>query len=174
SGLMQMTSGAEGESTPRWSPDGRAIAFVARRGSAGSGSGAASGTGAAAEPSPAQIYLLSNSGGEAIVLTAHESAVENPIWSPDGKWIFYLASDAKTAEEKARERARDDVHVFDEEYKHRHLWKINVATKKEQRVTSGTFSVLGYSLSEDGSRVAIERAPTPLLGDTDQSEIWAL
>src|ERR1700735_2512181 len=34
SGLMQMTSGADGENTPRYSPDGNTIAFIAKRGGA--------------------------------------------------------------------------------------------------------------------------------------------
>jgi dipeptidyl aminopeptidase/acylaminoacyl peptidase len=166
SGLIQMTSGAEGESAPRWSPDGRTIAFVAKR------------TGAGAEF--AQIYLLSNAGGEATALTSHESPVEGGgragglTWSPDGASIYFLASDAKTAEEKAREKAKDDVKVFDEDYKQRHLWKVTVATKKEQRLTSGQYSVLGYGLSNDGAQIAIARAPTPLYADAEQSEIWSL
>ena len=31
-GLLQLTAGTEGEQQPKWSPDGRQIAFVAKRG----------------------------------------------------------------------------------------------------------------------------------------------
>src|SRR5271168_3863788 len=61
SGLIQLTTGADGETGPRWSPDGQTIAFVAKRGSAEAN----------------QIYLLSNAGGEARALTSHATAVSN-------------------------------------------------------------------------------------------------
>ena len=56
-GLVEMTSGADGETSPRWSPDGKTIAFLAKRG---------------IDPeNVTQIFLISNSGGEARPLTSH-------------------------------------------------------------------------------------------------------
>jgi dipeptidyl aminopeptidase/acylaminoacyl peptidase len=164
---VQLTSGAagEGESGPRWSPDGKTIAFVAKRG----------------DDEAAQIYLLPADGGEARQLTAHQTAVCAPsscggdiAWTPDGAAIYFKAADPKTADEKARDRAKDDVYAYDENYKQAHLWKVTVATKAEIRVTDGDFSVNNYELSEDGSKIVYHRWPTPLLGDNDRGEVWMM
>jgi dipeptidyl aminopeptidase/acylaminoacyl peptidase len=153
---VQLTSGAEGENGPRWSPDGKTIAFTAKRG----------------DNEFSQIYLLPADGGEARQLTTHASATSEIAWAPDGAAIYFKAPEAKTAEEKARERARDDVYAYDENFKHTHIWKVTVASKAEARVTDGDFSVTAYDLSEDGKAIAYHRAPTPLLGDGDKSEVW--
>ena len=153
---VQLTSGAEGETSPRWSPDGKTIAFTAKRG----------------DNEFAQIYLLPVEGGEARQLTAHASAVSDPTWTPDGSAIYFIAADPKTAEEKARERAKDDVYSYDENYKQKHLWKVSVATKTETPVTKGDFTVNSYELSEDGRKIVYHRWPTPLLGDNERGEVW--
>jgi dipeptidyl aminopeptidase/acylaminoacyl peptidase len=118
SGLIQMTSGADGENSPRWSPDGKAIAFLAKRG---------------AEPEVVnQIYLISTSGGEARPLTNHATAVSNIQWSPDGAAMYFRAADPKSDELKAREKLKDDVFMFDvfmfdENYEQQHLWSVAIA-----------------------------------------------
>jgi dipeptidyl aminopeptidase/acylaminoacyl peptidase len=72
--------------SPRWSPDGRTLAFVSTR---------------AEKP---QIYLIGLEGGEARPLTTAKTAphgATNPVWSLDGRRIAFLSS--VNAEERARE-----------------------------------------------------------------------
>ncbi len=157
-GAVQLTSGKDGEAQPRWSPDGKWLAFVGKRDGA----------------ETAQIQLLLMDGGEARALTAHATAASNPAWSPDGRFLYFLAADAVPADLLAREKAKDDVYAFDENFQHGHLWKIEIASKAESRVTSGNFSVMAYELSADGSRIAHHRAPSPQFGDNGQSEVWVM
>lgn len=157
SGAVQLTNGPEGEAEPRWSPDGKTIAFVAKR------------PGVDAR----QVYTLAVSGGEASALTSHDTDVSRITWTPDGAAIYFLASDAKSAEEKAKEKVKDDVYAYDENFKQKHLWKVAVPTKAEQRLTEGTTqSVLDYSISHDGTRLTVTRGPSPNYGDFQDSEIW--
>src|SRR4029453_11381726 len=93
SGNVQLTSGSDGESSPRWSPDSKSIAFLAKRGS----------------DEFTQLYVIPNTGGEARAITHHPSAVSSIAWSPDGAWIYFIAPDPKTTEEKDRDKAKDDV-----------------------------------------------------------------
>ncbi len=165
-GATQLTNGPTSEDSPRWSPDGKRIAFIAQRGGS------------------RQIHLIDATGGEARALTAHEASapvedvhypsLSSITWSPDGIWIYFLALDPKSAEEQNRERTRDDVYAFEENHKQRHLWRIAVEDRTEQRVTAGDFSVLDYDVSQDGTKVAFHRAPNPRYGFADQGEVWVM
>ena len=157
-GSIQLTNGATGESTPRWSPDGKQIAFVAKRGDA----------------KESQIFLIRNEGGEAWQLTRHATAVSNLTWSPDGAFIYFLADDPKTEEEKKRDKSKDDVYAYEENYKQKHLWKVSVAAQSEEQITHGDYSILAYQLSRDGSKIAFHRARTPVRENADRSEVWLM
>lgn len=74
SGLKQLTSTREAESSPCWSPDGRKLCFVSRDGG-----------------TPA-LYTIPSSGGARVPLrTTFAPNPTEPDWSPDGKWIAFTA-----------------------------------------------------------------------------------
>ena len=158
SNALQMTNGKEGEGSPKWSPDGKTIAFLATRG----------------EKAKPQIYLLNNSGGEAIQLTKQEAGVTLFSWSADGKSIWFTAPEADTEDEKKRKEKKDDVFQYDENYKQRHLWRFDLAAKNATRITEGDYSVMIYEVSKKGDKIIIAKSPTPLFGDGYRSEIWIM
>ena len=156
--VSQMTAGAEGETSPRWAPDGRAIAFIAKR----------------SGDEVAQVYLLPAAGGEATRLTTHDTAPKELAWLPDGSGILFTAAEPKTAAEKAREKAKDDVYAFDEDFKQVHLWRVGVPAGQVTRLTGGDFSVGDFEVSRDGTRIVHQRAPNPLFGVSDRGELWIM
>ena len=155
---LQLTNGDAGESTARWSPDGRSVAYLARG------------------DSGLQIFVVSADGGAPRQLSRHVTGVYGgaaPQWTPDGASIYFLASDPQPDLVRERARLRDDLYLFEEDYNQRHLWKVTTAGGVEQRITDGPFSVIAFRLSRDGSRIAQHRTPTPLIADLHRGEIWS-
>jgi dipeptidyl aminopeptidase/acylaminoacyl peptidase len=158
SAAMQLTFGQRGESSPRWSPNGKRIAFLARRG----------------DSEETQLHILDNEGGEARQVMKHPAAVSNIEWAPDGQSIFFVAPDAKSQEEKDREKVKDDVYAFEENYKHRHVWSVKVDSGSTTKITQGDYSVGSFALSDDGKRLVLHRAISPVLEDGRTSEVWVM
>jgi dipeptidyl aminopeptidase/acylaminoacyl peptidase len=152
---IQLTNGAN-ESGARWSPDGSTIFYL----------------------SGGEIYLLPSAGGTARQLTHHPgirasgvSPVTHPTWSPDGRFIYFVATDPRSQ----TGATADEVRVFGQtDVVQQHLWKIEVETGKEERITSGDWSVLAFRMSRDGRRFAILRAPTTQAIDHYRSDVWVL
>ena len=161
SGEVQLTNGEEGESSPRWSPDGMRVAFLAKRG----------------EDSETQIHMMRNRGGEASPLTEHGSSVRSFQFSPDGRHIYFTAPNAKTPEEKKKDKLADDVFAFDEDYQQHHLFRVAAdgdGPQKADRITEGDYSVIGFQLSDDGMRIAHHRSLSPLVDNRDEGEVWIM
>jgi dipeptidyl aminopeptidase/acylaminoacyl peptidase len=85
---QRLTSGTR-DSQPRWSPDGRSLAFL--RGGEKDG-----------KPQPPQIFVLSMAGGEPVQLTDLPKGAGNPHWSPDGKRIAFASTTAPADVKKAK------------------------------------------------------------------------
>jgi dipeptidyl aminopeptidase/acylaminoacyl peptidase len=69
----QLTNSPKADSHPRWSPDGRWIAFSSTR------------------SGESQIWLISPDGGEARKLTGLSTEASQPLWTPDGKGVAFVS-----------------------------------------------------------------------------------
>jgi dipeptidyl aminopeptidase/acylaminoacyl peptidase len=144
-------SSPKDESQPRWSPDGRYLAFLSTRGEP---------VGEEKEPS-SQIYLLRIDGGEAEQLTKVEGSVGTFRWSPDGRQIAFLVRDPLSAGDREKEKNRDDAVFVDHDYKFFRLWVIDLATKKSERLARQDLNVNDFTWSPDGSELALAISETP-------------
>jgi dipeptidyl aminopeptidase/acylaminoacyl peptidase len=89
----RLTSTPGNESEPAWSPDGRYIAFVAKRGT----------------DKVAQIYVIPADGGEAVRVSDVPTGVATPKWFPDSTRIAFISRvwPDLTDWQKARERVEE-------------------------------------------------------------------
>jgi dipeptidyl aminopeptidase/acylaminoacyl peptidase len=149
------------DTTPRWSPEGKRIAFVRALEKEG-------------KTQPSQIYLLQMDGGEARAVTDVASGASSPVWSPDGKTIAFNSNtsaddvkksdDPKPASEhksdvqvvtRAVYRANGDPGYVDNDH-HAHIFTIAVpdtAAQKARQITDGEFDERGMEWAPDGSAI---------------------
>ncbi len=131
----RFTVGDHVDSQPRWSPDGRQIAFLSNRGD---------------EKQP-QIYLIPADGGEARPLTDLKGQFGSLAWSPDGTRIAcrFRKQDADAAEREKDEQKKKLGIVCREIERVRysldgagylpqerwHLWMIDAESGEAQQLT---------------------------------------
>src|SRR6185295_20283580 len=101
-------------------------------------------------------------GGDPRPLTHHATGIlDAPVWSPEGSTIYFLAREQASAAGRARTAG---LVTFEEtDFEQQHVWKVDVRTGSEQKVTSGDWSVVSYRLSRDGRHLTLLKSPTPLV-----------
>jgi dipeptidyl aminopeptidase/acylaminoacyl peptidase len=111
-------------------------------------------------------------GGEAWQLTKHEGGVSNFEIAPDGRSILFLSQDPLTADDRRRQRERDDAVVVDETFRWTHLWVADVETGKTRRITQGKFVVSDPQWAPDSKTIAFVSRPNTKVDDSAWSDVW--
>jgi len=151
---VRLTASKKNDNQPRWSPDGKRIAFISAR------------------EEKAQIFLISPFGGEPEKLTDSKSGVTAFQWSPDGSRIAFVAPVEMTPEEEKKQKDKDDAQVIDKDFKHTRIWVIDLQTKKAAELVKGDFSASDPQWSPYGKQIAFTTTPTPKADDGTLSDIW--
>ncbi len=164
SGAYQFTYGEKSSNNPKWSPDGKWIAFTSTR------------------SGKSNVWLIAATGGEAEQLTDVKSGVNGLSWSPDGGSIAFTMPDPPSDAEEKNRKEKNDAIVVDENFKMTHIWLIPVAKNAEgkreaRQLTKGDFTVGGgfgggdLEWSPDGKTIAFSHAPTPRVNDWPLADI---
>jgi dipeptidyl aminopeptidase/acylaminoacyl peptidase len=144
----QFTYSAKTETSPRWSPDGKQLAFLSNR------------------EDEQQLYVMRADGGEATPLTKGKRGVQSFAWSPDGKEISFLAPDAKTEAEEKKEKDKDDAHVADKEDKRARLWLLTLATGESKALTQPNWEIREAEWHPSGTGLMLSATDHP---ESDQN-----
>ena len=160
----QFTAGAKRDSAPRWSPDGRSLAFLSERG----------------EEKP-QICIISASGGESRLLTKLALGAGTPTWSPDGKKLVFSAKtgeapDPDTKKAKPYRRITSMKYRVNGEgftYDHRrHLFVIGVDGGEPAQLTDGDWDDTQPAWSPDASEIVFTSARHADREYDSNSDLW--
>jgi dipeptidyl aminopeptidase/acylaminoacyl peptidase len=169
--IRQLTISPQADFRPRWSPDGKKIAFISTRGG-----------------SP-QIWLINLDGGEAYPLSDISSGASGVIWSPTGQHLAFTSSvypeclDDECNKQKDEEKKKSKVkaNIFHEllfrhwnswrDGKRSHLFVIPSEGGKAVDVTPGDYdtppislgSSYDYTFSPDGKEICFVQNTDPEL-----------
>lgn len=163
--VKQLTFSKENERMPKFSPDGKFIAFLSDRKSDEDD-----------KEVRTQIWLLPVDGGEAFKLTKAPEGVISFQWLPDGKSILYLTQETLPKPEKEKKerdkKLKFDALVVDKEKYRKEFYLIDVRTKKERKVFVGDYGVSEFDVSPDGKLVVYNTNYTGDIDDSKKFDLW--
>jgi dipeptidyl aminopeptidase/acylaminoacyl peptidase len=131
------------DSCPRWSPDGKQLAFISKE---------IGEENKEKEKEKTQPYLMLFPEGEPKQICAMPNGVSDLEWSPDGHYITFLSLEGKEPE--------SDPRVITEG-RHNRLWKVHVNSDIPEPVTPDGFTIWEYAWSPDSRQIAVYYSTGP-------------
>ncbi|MCC6601606.1 MAG: S9 family peptidase [Anaerolineae bacterium] len=172
----QFTYGDHNDTHPRWSPDGRSIAFLSNR----------------KDEKQMQLYIIPFHGGEARPVSKMEGSFAGFVWSPDGRTFatqFRKKDPAASEREKDEQKKKLGVvsrHITSLNYKGDgagylpeekwHIWTIDAASGEATQLTEGDkFDETQPQWTPDGRSLIFisNRDPQPDI-NWDQTELYRI
>lgn len=176
--MKQLTNGASSATAPRWSPDGKRIAYI----------------------NGGQVWTMENDGDNKDQVTKISTSAAAPVWSPDGKWIAFSSEvypdcsddDCNKKKDEAAETSKVKAHIttrllfrhWDEwrDLKRTHVFVVNSKGGTARDLTPGDFdsppyaaaSGVDYAFSPDNKELAYVRNPDKVEAISTNSDIYVM
>lgn len=150
-GPLQILPGSSGgDTSPRWSPDGKWLAFLSTRNPENLSEAG-------------QLYVMAFENGQPICLTHVPEGVQQFRWSPDNKTIAFTTLDPNPKSPK-----NDDAVVVDDP-RYMRLWNVTIQDHSVSQITRQDLQIYDFDWSPDGSELVLSAAPSP-----SEDQAWHL
>jgi dipeptidyl aminopeptidase/acylaminoacyl peptidase len=174
----QLTNGQSSSSAPRWSPDGKKIAFTTE----------------------GQLWTMDSDGDHKDQVTKISTGAAAPVWSPDGKWIAFTSDvypdcaddDCNKKRDETNEASKVKAHIttrllfrhWDEwrDAKRTHVFVVSSKGGNARDITQGDFdsppyaaaSGVDFAFSPDSTELAYLRNPDKVEATSTNSDIYVV
>ena len=145
--IYQFTYGDENDTSPKWSPDGKWLAFLSDR------------------EEKTNVYVIPTKGGESKRITDLEGIITNLEWMPNSKSLIFSFCPKDKEKKKKDLKGAPLVREIDRMYYKAdgsgyrpkgkfHIYKVNVKSGKKQQLTKSEWDDFSAIPSPNGKKIA--------------------